>query len=229
MLVRRPVAIWYAAAGLAMLTLLAVTASPAGAQTEGEVGINFVAFACPSAGADLYTECDILTGATFEILADGVPLADSPLTTGPTSLVPGFFFYAPAGATLTITELSVDPPGNAPAPGFDPLVIDVADIPIGGCGGESTCPTIEFVNLPFAIADGPAGEPPSSAEVAVLPATGAGHTPVNPVQQSASLALPGAWNALCRIRVLPSRRAEAHPHRQLTSVGDSVFSEPLQP
>jgi hypothetical protein len=157
---------------LALLTLLASGAAPVGAQSEGEVGINFVAFACPNLEAELYTECDILTGATFEILADGVALAGSPFTTGPTSLVPGFFFYAPPDATLTITELSVDPPGNAPAPGFDPLVINVADIPIGGCGGESTCPTIEFVNLPFAIADGPAGDEP--AEVVLLPATGAG-------------------------------------------------------
>ena len=139
---------------------------------RSEVGINFVAFACPNLESELYTECDILTGATFEILADGVPLADSPFTTGPTSLVPGFFFYAPGDATLTITELSVDPPGNAPAPGFDPLVMNVADIPIGGCGGESTCPTIEFVNLPFAVADGPAGDEP--AEVVLLPDTGAG-------------------------------------------------------
>jgi hypothetical protein len=203
MLVRRPMAIWCAAAALAMLTFLAATTSPAGAQAEGEVGINFVAFACPNLEADLYGECDILTGATFEILADGVPVAGSPFTTAPTSLVPGFFFYAPANATLTVTELSVDPPGNAPAPGFDPLVINVADIPIGGCGGESTCPTIEFVNLPFAIADGPAGEPPTAAEVDVLPATGSGYIPVQQSLPWLSLAL----GVLCAGFAL-SRRAE---------------------
>ena len=170
MFVRRSMTTGCAVVALALLTLFASGSGPAGAQ--GEVGINFVAFACPNLESELYTECDILTGATFEILADGVPLADSPFTTGPTSLVPGFFFYAPPDATLTITELSVDPPGNAPAPGFDPLVVNVADIPIGGCGGESTCPTIEFVNLPFAIADGPAGDEP--AEVVLLPDTGAG-------------------------------------------------------
>jgi hypothetical protein len=211
MLVRRPLAIRCAAAALAMLTFLAVTTNPAGAQAEGEVGINFVAFACPSSGAELYTDCDILTGATFEILADDVPVAGSPLTTGPTSLVPGFFFYAPAEATLTITELNVDSPGNAPAPGFDPLVIDVADIPIGGCGGESTCPTIEFVNLPFAVADGPAGEPPTAVEAEVLPATGAGYTPVNPVQQL----LP--WLSLALGTLVAgfalSRRVEPMPNR----------------
>ncbi len=84
------------------------------------------------------------------------------------------FLYAPQNATLTITQLAIEPPGNAPMPGYDPLIVNVADIPIGGCGGESTCPTIEFIDEPFAIADGPAGQPPSPAEVAVLPATGAG-------------------------------------------------------
>jgi hypothetical protein len=211
MLSRRSLALWCGVATLALLTLLASTARPAAAQSDGEVGINFVAFACPNLEADLYGGCDILTGATFEILADGVPLADSPFTTGPTSLVPGFFFYAPATATLTITELSVDPPGNAPAPGFDPLIVNVADIPIGGCGGESTCPTIEFVNLPFAIADGPAGQPPVAEEVAVLPATGAGHAPVSSTQQLLPW-LSLALGALCAGFVL-SRRPAPLPSR----------------
>lgn len=163
---------------LALSALLVLFPSPAGAQGDGEVGINFIAFNCPNLETDPYSGCDFPVSATFEILADGVPLAGSPFTTGPTGLLPGFFFYAPSGATLTITEQSVDPPGNAPAPGFDPLVVNVADIPIGGCGGESTCPTIEFINLPFAIADGPAGEPPAPpAEVSVLPSTGAGAIP----------------------------------------------------
>ena len=159
---------------LALSALLALNPAAAGAQGDGEIGINFIAFDCPNLETEPYSGCEFPTSATFEILADGVVLSGSPFTTGPTSLVPGFFFYAPAGATLTITELSVDPPGNAPAPGFDPLVVNVDDIPIGGCGGESTCPTIEFINLPFAVADGPAGEPPAPpAEVSVLPSTGA--------------------------------------------------------
>lgn len=154
--------------------LLALMPGPVTAQDE--VGINFIAFDCPNLETDPYSGCDFPNSATFEILADGVPLAGSPFTTGPTGLLPGFFFSAPAGATLTITEQSVDPPGNAPAPGFDPLVVNVDDIPIGGCGGESTCPTIEFINLPFAIADGPAGEPPVAPadEISTLPATGSG-------------------------------------------------------
>ena len=166
-----------ALAMVALSALLVLNPGAAGAQGDSEVGINFIAFDCPNLETEPYSGCEFPTSATFEILADGVALTGSPFTTGPTSLVPGFFFYAPAGATLTITELSVDPPGNAPAPGFDPLVVNVDDIPIGGCGGESTCPTIEFINLPFAVADGPAGEPPSAAEVSVLPSTGAGAVP----------------------------------------------------
>lgn len=159
---------------VALSALLALAPAPAGAQSDGEVGINFIAFNCPNLETEPYSGCTFPVSATFEILADGVALPGSPFTTGPTSLLPGFFFYAPTGATLTITELSVDPPGNAPAPGFDPLVVNVDDIPIGGCGGESTCPTIEFIDLPFAIADGPAGEPPAPpAEVSALPSTGA--------------------------------------------------------
>lgn len=203
MRVRRPLSIWCAAAALALVTLVAAT-SPAGAQSEGEVGTNFVAFACPNLEAEPYGECDILTGATFEILADGVAVAGSPFTTGPTGLLPGFFFYALPTATLTITELSVDPPGNAPAPGFDPLVIAVSDIPIRSCGGESTCPTIEFINLPFAIADGPSGNEP--AEAVVLPATGIGSIPAAAHQQLLPLVLLaigmlGAGVALARRNV----------------------------
>lgn len=174
---KRSIPAWCAALALALLSFLALRPDGVGAQAEGEVGINFIAFNCPNLETDPYTGCDFPASASFEILADGVPLAGSPFTTGPTSLLPGFFFYAPSGATLTITELSVDPPGNAPAPGFDPLVVNVADIPIGGCGGESTCPTIEFINLPFAIADGPAGDEPADVEIIGLPDTGAGGIP----------------------------------------------------
>jgi hypothetical protein len=176
---KRLVTVSCALAMLALSALLALNPGAAGAQDNGDIGINFIAFNCPNLETEPYSGCESPTSATFEILADGVALSGSPFTTGPTSLVPGFFFYAPAGATLTITELSVDPPGNAPAPGFDPLVVNVDDIPIGSCGGESTCPTIEFINLPFAIADGPAGEPPSAAEVSVLPSTGATPTVEN--------------------------------------------------
>jgi hypothetical protein len=199
-----------ALAALALGALLALFPGPAGAQSE--VGINFVAFNCPNLETDPYTGCDFPVSATFEILADGVPLAESPFTTGPTSLVPGFFFYAPEGATLTITEQSVDPPGNAPAPGFDPLIVNVADIPIGGCGGESTCPTIEFINLPFAIADGPAGEPPSAAEVSVLPATGAG---TGIASQSQSMLLWGALllGTFCLGSALATRFVPARSRR----------------
>ncbi len=211
MLRRCPMRIWCAAAALVMLTLFASTTGSVGAQAEGEVGINFVAFACPSLDSDPYSECDILTGATFEVLTDGVPLADSPLTTAPTSLVPGFFFNAPADATLTITKLDFEPVGFAPAAGYAPLVINVADIPIGGCGGESTCPTIEFITIPFGEADAPVGEPRTTAEVAVLPATGSGHVPVNPAQQ----ALPWLSLALGALvsGVALSRRAKPMPNR----------------
>jgi hypothetical protein len=62
-------------------------------------------------------------------------------------LLPGFFFDVADSGTLTITELGGGPAGFVPAPGFAPLIIEVAAIPIGGCGGESTCPTIEFINV----------------------------------------------------------------------------------
>ena len=122
----------------------------------GDVGVNFIKFACPTVPANPYTDCDIVTGATFRIEADGAEIAGGPFTTGPTGLLPGFFFDAPEGATITVTELGGGPAGFVPAPGFDPLIIDVADIPIGGCGGESTCPTIEFINVP----DPATSEPP---------------------------------------------------------------------
>jgi len=142
----------------------------------GEASIYFIAFACPDEGADPYVDCDILDGASFSIEAGGVELAGSPFATGLTSLVPGFQFIAPEGATLTITELTGNPAGYTPAPGFDPLVINVADIPEVGCGGESTCPGIEFINTPFAVADGPADDT-EIADDTVLPNTGVGSAP----------------------------------------------------
>lgn len=204
---KRSLAAWGAVAALALIAVLILRPNAVAAQADGDAGVNFVAFACPNLEADLYTECDILTGATFEILADGVPLADSPFTTGPTGLLTGFYFYVSPDATLTVTELSVDPPGNAPAPGFDPLIVNVADITAGGCGGESTCPTIEFINLPFAVADGPAGQPPTAAEVSVLPATGAGGVAVGGDRES--LAVLSLLAALVCVALAVAGRTEA--------------------
>ena len=134
---------------LCLVVALLATAGSARAQAD-ETGINFIAFSCPDTYTNLYADCTILNGASYEILADGVPLADSPFTTAPTSLVPGFFFSAPWNATLTVTQLdSTD--GSVPASGFDPLVIVVEEIPIGGCGGESTCATIESASTPARI------------------------------------------------------------------------------
>lgn len=149
---------------VAVLTLLIVIASVSAVATAaksqpgpGEIGVNFIKFACPVVTAEPFQDCETVTGASFRIEQDGVEIPGSPFTTGPTSLVPGFFFDVADGTTLTITELGGGPAGYVPAPGFDPLVIDVAAIPIGGCGGESTCPTIEFIN----IAETPATEPPT--------------------------------------------------------------------
>ena len=140
----------------------------------GEVSIYFVAFACPETAEDPYVNCDILDGASYSIEADGVALAGSPFTTAPTSLVPGFTFNAPEDATLTITQLSGNPAGYAPAAGYDPYVVAVADLPEVGCGGESTCPGVEFFNVPFAVADGPADDETEISDDTVLPNTGAG-------------------------------------------------------
>jgi hypothetical protein len=176
-------------------------AGAASAQEPGEVGINFVAFACPETAENPYANCDILDGATYSIEADGVALAGSPFTTAPTSLVPGFFFNAPEGATLTITQLSGNPSGYVPAVGYDPYVVAVADLPEVGCGGESTCIGVEFFNVPAAVDEEPAGG--ETTEIASLPNTGAGLTAGSSLSMSFLLlaglaATAGLWGILTR-------------------------------
>lgn len=163
----------------ALLTLLIALVSASSAATgaanqpgPGEVGVNFIKFACPTVPANPYSDCDIVTGATFQIAQDGVEIPGSPFTTGPTGLLPGFFFDVADSGTLTITELGGGSAGFVPAPGFNPLIIDVAAIPIGGCGGESTCPTIEFIN----VAETPATEPAVAPTVESAPTS----TPIPP-------------------------------------------------
>ena len=74
---------------------------------EGEVGINFIAFNCPNLETDPYTGCDFPASASFEILADGVPLAGSPSPQGRPVCCPVSSSARLPDATLTITELSV--------------------------------------------------------------------------------------------------------------------------
>ena len=171
---------------LAMMLVLGGTGSMAMAALAqpgpGDVGVNFIKFSCPTVPANPYTDCDIVTGATFRIEADGAEIAGSPFTTGPTGLLPGFFFDAPEGATITVTELGGGPAGFVPAPGFDPLIINAADIPIGGCGGESTCPTIEFINVP----DPATSEPTVAPTAESAPAPTAVATEAPPVEPIAT-------------------------------------------
>lgn len=159
-----------------LIALVGASSAATGAATSqpgpGEVGVNFIKFACPTVPANPYNDCDIVTGATFRIEADGVEIAGSPFTTGPTSLLPGFFFNAPEGATLTVTELGGGPAGFVPAEAQNPLVINVARIPIGGCGGESTCPTIELIN----VAATPVTEPTDAPTIESAPTS----TPIPP-------------------------------------------------
>lgn len=141
--------------GAAVLALLLALAGLGGmiamAQeppAPGEVGVYFIKYACPNADADVYTDCDIVTGATFRVEANGVEIEGSPFTTEQTVLLPGFSFRAPEDATLTITEVGGSPDGYMPAPGFDPLTVNVANLPAVGCGGEAMCPGVQFINVP---------------------------------------------------------------------------------
>jgi hypothetical protein len=197
--------------GLALGVVLAVAAifgaaRPAAAQ--GEVSIYFVAFACPETAENPYVNCDILDGATYSIEADGVALAGSPFTTAPTSLVPGFNFDAPEDATLTITQLSGNPSGYVPAAGYDPYVVAVADLPEVGCGGESTCPGVEFFNVPSEdFEEAPASGGDETSEVASLPNTGVGVMPAS--ASDTSLLLVAGLAAMMGLGVAVSRRLES--------------------
>lgn len=141
--------------GAAVLVLLLALAGLGGmiamAQeppAAGEVGVYFIKYACPNADADVYTECDIVTGATFRVEVNGEEIEGSPFTTEQTGLLPGFSFRVPVDATLTITEVGGVPDRYVPAPGFGPLTVNVVDLPEVGCGGESTCPGVQFINVP---------------------------------------------------------------------------------
>lgn len=119
-----------------------------------EVTVHVIAHACPSADADtdpFRGECEDLTGVTIRVDADGTEVDGSPFTTELGSI--GFSdisFGAPADATLTLTQLDGLPEGYAPAAGYDPLTVAVADLEERGCGGESVCLYADLVNVPVA-------------------------------------------------------------------------------
>lgn len=80
---------------------------------------------------------------TLNVLVDGEPYPGSPMPI--TDTVFGTTVNVPVDSTLEISVASNIPDGYAPAPGYDPLVIAAADVPQGGCGGDSTCPVIEMI------------------------------------------------------------------------------------
>lgn len=194
-----------AVAAALLLGLVGMTGSlgTASAQqpAEGEVTIYFVAFACPNMHSELYTDCEILSGAEYSVEADGVELG--PFTTGPTSLVPGFTFNAPVDATLTVTQIGGVPAGYVPLSEFDPLVVNVADLPEVGCGGESTCPGIEFVNLITSTPDDSDDGSEVGGDVS-LPETGTG-TAVHPAT-TGSLSLLGGLAIILGLGAVTLRR-----------------------
>jgi hypothetical protein len=86
---------------------------------------------------------------SIEVEADGVALPESPLFSEPNSIgVNSAHLLASSDATLTLSELSGLPDGYAPAAGYAPLVVTVADLDLGGCGGEATCRYAFLVNVP---------------------------------------------------------------------------------
>lgn len=128
-------------------------ARPAAAQdppASDGVGVIGVAYACPSADVEPNLEtCDTIEGVTIQVEVDGVAIAGSPFVTAPNSI--GFNaieFDVPEDAALRLTQLSGIPDGYVAAPGSNPLVATVPELPIGGTGGESTSPYAFLVNVP---------------------------------------------------------------------------------
>ncbi len=180
------------------LALASVAGHPAAAQ-EPEVGIIGVAYVCPTAVSDPDTStCDTVAGVSIEVLVNGTEIAGSPFTSALNSI--GFNsieFNAPADAEITLTQVGGIPDGYEPAAGSDPFVANVADLPIGGAGGESTSPYAELVNVPV-------------DDVAELPDTGTGRTSGDPADNTLIAVLAAAAAALVVTGSMIARAATSH-------------------
>ncbi|MBA2752979.1 MAG: hypothetical protein H0U40_00760 [Chloroflexia bacterium] len=139
-------------AGLALI--VALVAGPLGnprttvAQTAAQTSVVGVVNACPTASSAL-VDCEEVAGATVTVLVDGVAAAGSPFTTALNSIgFPSFDLTVQPTSTLTITVTGGLPAGYALLAGSNPFVATAASLPIGGCGGESTCSYANLVAVP---------------------------------------------------------------------------------
>lgn len=140
---------------LALAGIPAETAPPPAGEAPATTGVVGVALACPSADADR-DACEDLAGVTIAVEADGVPVAGSPFTSEMNSIGSNSIeFDAAPDATLTLTQVDGVPEGYAPAPGYDPLTVNVADLEERGTGGESTSPYVDIINVPVVGDDAP--------------------------------------------------------------------------
>lgn len=140
----------FVAAAVALVCALGGWSGRAASAQDGgnEAAVVVVPYACPTAETDL-AGCEDLAGVTIQVEADGAAVAGSPFTSELNSIgTNSVNFSAPPDATLTLTQLGGLPEGYAPAPGYDPLTVAVADLELGGCGGESSCLYAALVNIP---------------------------------------------------------------------------------
>ena len=136
---------------LAVALLAALLGGPrlAVAQTGPQISVVGVVNACPTATSEL-ADCDEVAGVAVSVLVDGVAAAGSPFTTALNSIgFPSFELTVPATSTLTITVTGVLPAGYVLLAVSNPLVVPLASgLPVGGCGGESTCSYANLVSVP---------------------------------------------------------------------------------
>lgn len=187
-----------------MVGLSANTSAQNGELVEG---IRFTAALCPSETAEFYGECVGVNGATFDVLADDSAVAGSPFTTA-LGLVPGdFSFDAPAGSVLTVTSTGGVPDGYVPQAGYDPLTANVDDLTIGGCGGEASCPVLEFRFVPVEDPSNGGGTEGNgdNGEIAGLPNTGVGTSTT--AAKSEALVMFGMLAMVGGLAFAASRRA----------------------
>lgn len=86
----------------------------------------------------------------LQVLVDGEPYADGPIQLEDSGVGMRAMVDVPLGSILTISVVENIPDGYVPAEGYDPLEIAAADVPEGGCGGESACPVLDIVLVPQA-------------------------------------------------------------------------------
>ena len=136
------------ALAVALLVALLGGVRNAVAQTGVQLSVVGVVNACPTATSAL-ADCDEVAGATVSVLVDGVAAAGSPFTTALNPIgFPSFDLTVLAASTLTITVTGGLPAGYVLLAGSNPLVATAASLPIGGCGGESTCSYANLVAVP---------------------------------------------------------------------------------